>query len=130
MTKKGLLIWNILQEARDSHKHLTAEEIYLEAKKRDAGIAMATVYNNLNALEAEGKIRRVRTGSGPDYFDGNITVHDHLVCDQCGEISDIALNDLARELEERVGTEITGYDLNIHYVCSNCRHAKRDGQAT
>ncbi len=121
MTKKGLLIWNILQEAYQNHRHLSAEEIYLEAKKQDAAIAMATVYNNLNTLEAEGKIRRMRNVCGPDYFDGNVSVHDHLVCDCCKEISDITLKDFAKDLEKRVGTKITGYDLNIHYVCPKCR---------
>ncbi|MDO5538862.1 MAG: transcriptional repressor [Eubacteriales bacterium] len=121
MTKKGLIIWNILKEAHTSCMHLTAEEIFLRAKKETPGIAMATVYNNLNLLESEGKIRRIKRGDGPDYFDGNTDIHDHIVCDRCGQISDITLKDFAKDLEQRLGIVITGYDLNVHYVCEACQ---------
>lgn len=121
MTKKGLIIWNILKEAHASGMHLTAEEIFLRAKKEAPGIAMATVYNNLNLLEREGKIRRVKRGDGPDYFDGNTDIHDHMVCDCCGRISDITLKDFAENLQQRLGISITGYELNVHYVCEDCR---------
>ncbi len=121
MTRKGTLIWNILKEAQVSRRHLTAEEVYQQAKKRDAGIAMATVYNNLNALEAQGRIRRVRQSSGPDRFDGNVIYHDHMVCERCGKMTDVTLRDFSKELQKRVGIDITGYELNIRYICPECR---------
>ncbi|MDO4344002.1 MAG: transcriptional repressor [Eubacteriales bacterium] len=121
MTKNRTLIWNILKRARQTSRHLTAEEIYLLAKKEAPGIAMATVYNNLNFLAETGAIRRVRRSDGPDYFDGNTELHDHMVCDCCGRVSDVTLQDLAARLEERLGVTITGYELNIHYICPECK---------
>lgn len=121
MTKNGRLILEILRRARVSGRHLTAEEIYLQVKQETPGIVMATVYNNLNSLAAAGMVRRVRRSGGADYFDANTEEHDHLVCDRCGKVSDITLEDFASELEQRLGAEITGYELNIHYVCDACR---------
>lgn len=49
----------ILEIVWQSHEHMTAEQIYLEMKKLYPRIVLATVYNNLNILTADGKIRRV-----------------------------------------------------------------------
>lgn len=124
MTKKRSLIWKILKHAQAEGHHLSAEEVYFQAKREDPEIVMATVYNNLNALDAEGVIRRVRRSGGPDYFDGNTATHDHMVCDRCGRIQDVSLGDFAADLQRRLGTKITGYELNIHYVCDKCSQIK------
>ena len=50
MTKQRKLVLAIINE---SERHLTAEEIFIEAKKRITSIAFATIYNNLNALVNE-----------------------------------------------------------------------------
>lgn len=121
MTKNGAIILNILKQAQAFGQHLTAEEVYLLAKQEAPGMVMATVYNNLNSLAAEGLLRRVHRSEGPDYFDGNTVYHDHLVCDRCGKIVDVTLKDFLTDLEQRTGVAITGYDLNIRYVCDECK---------
>lgn len=35
----------VLQAIRETPEHMTAEEIFLEAKKKSPGIVVATVYN-------------------------------------------------------------------------------------
>ena len=47
MTKQRKLILDIINS---SDRHLTAEEVFFIAKEQMPGIAMATVYNNLNYL--------------------------------------------------------------------------------
>ena len=59
--------------------HLTAEQIFWEMKRRHPAIVMATVYNNLNALCAQGAIRRLRLEGQPDRYDRTIR-HDHMIC--------------------------------------------------
>ena len=42
-----------------STEHPTAEQIFLQMKQENSKIAQATVYNNLNALVADGKLIRL-----------------------------------------------------------------------
>lgn len=118
MTKQRALIYQIVKE---SSRHLTAEEIFALALAKMPSIVRATVYNNLNALTEQGLIRRVKAFGQPDRYDRNLSEHDHLICEGCGKISDITIGDLKQELSERAGIEITGYELNLHYLCPACR---------
>lgn len=110
----------ILEIVWRSHEHMTAEQIYLEMKKLYPRIVLATVYNNLNILTADGKIRRVSVEGSPDRYD-RTTRHDHLVCQKCGELADVTLQDLTQTLERQVGEVVLSYDLKINYICPKCR---------
>lgn len=122
MTKQRELILNILKQ---SDRHLTADEIFFLAKLKMPSIAMATIYNNLNALHEAGVINRLHIDGVADCFDKIIAPHDHLLCDRCGKITDIHLPRLAEELERELATEIENYELTVHYVCPECRRAPK-----
>ena len=49
-----------------STEHPTAEQIFLQMKQENSKIAQATVYNNLNALVADGKLIRLSQPGAPD----------------------------------------------------------------
>lgn len=115
----------ILQIVLHSREHLTAEQIFLQMKEEYPRVVLATIYNNLNALTAEGKIRRVSIEGSPDRYD-RMERHDHLVCQKCGALSDVTLQDLTKTLEQQVGQEILSYDLKINYICPECRNKKGD----
>lgn len=117
MTKNGKMILEIIRESED---HMTAEQIFMKAKEISPRIVLATVYNNLNSLVSEGLVRRIKLDGSPDRYDTN-TRHDHLICDGCGKLTDIHLEDLSGELERELGTRVVSYDLNIHYLCDECR---------
>ncbi|GLC83354.1 Fur family transcriptional regulator [Lacrimispora brassicae] len=118
MTTYSTLILNIINSSDD---HLTAEQIYLKLKETSSKIVLATVYNNLNTLYENNLIRKVVIEGSPDRYDKNIIRHDHLVCKQCGRLSDIVLKDLTVNLEEEIGEEIFSYDLKVSYICPSCR---------
>lgn len=113
----GEKILQIIDSAQD---HLTAEQIFLTLKKSCPSVVLATVYNNLNALYQQGKVRKISLEGYPDRYDRN-TRHDHLVCRRCGSLLDIHLADLTRNLEAQVGFAIDGYDLKIQYLCPRCQ---------
>lgn len=117
MTKYSSGILEIVSEAG---RHLTAEQVFLEMKKRYPSVVMATIYNNLNALSAQGLIRRLSVEGQPDRYDRN-SRHDHLLCRRCGEIRDVFLEDLTELLKTETGIEIDDYDLKLSYICDRCR---------
>lgn len=102
--------------------HPTAEQVFMEMKRENPGIAQASVYNNLNSLEQQGLIIRLTGVGGPDRFDGTRR-HDHAVCVGCGELFDVEMPDLTAEIEKTVGQPIISYALRINYLCENCRKA-------
>lgn len=117
----------ILEIISSSHAHMTAEQVFFTLKQEYPGVVLATVYNNLNSLCQQGKIRKISVEGCSDRYDRN-TRHDHLVCRRCGSLADIHLEDITAQLEQQTGFAIDGYDLKIQYLCPRCRAAQDSGQ--
>ena len=124
MTKQRALILDIINKSYD---HMTAEEVYKKAIKKMPGIALATVYNNINALFNSGEIRKFVLTDGLAHYDKQIP-HDHLVCERCGKICDISLEEAgypplkSENLSDVLGKDVTGYELIVKYVCDTCKN--------
>ena len=106
MTQNGKLILDIVM---NSNAHLTAEQIFLQLKQTAPKIVLSTVYNNLNTLCEQGMLRKVSIEGSPDRYDKN-TKHDHLVCKQCGALSDKTFADLTERLSAQLVEPILSYD--------------------
>ncbi|MCD7819589.1 MAG: transcriptional repressor [Lachnospiraceae bacterium] len=117
MTENGKTILDIIEKAGN---HPTAEDIYQQVREKGKKMSMATVYNNLNSLVSEGLIRRVMTDGKSEHYDKTMR-HDHLICDVCGKISDLMLDDLTVLLERQSGVRLKAYDLKLIYICEQCR---------
>lgn len=111
---------SILKIIETTDSHMTAEQVFLTLKQTYPSVVLATVYNNLNSLYQQGKIRKISIEGSPDRFDKN-TRHDHLVCRKCGRLSDVYLSDITADLERQMGFSIESYDLKIQYLCPQCR---------
>lgn len=98
-----------------SDEHLTVEQIYLKLKEQYAGVAMATVYNNVNKLLEAGLIHKVAIENMPDRYDRAVK-HDHLVCRRCGRLTDISFDDLTAALRRQLGEDFFSYDLKVFYL--------------
>ena len=124
MTKNARMILEIIS---NSEEHLTAEQIYLRLKEKNEKAVLATVYNNLSFLHGHGLIRKVSVEGYPDRYDRTVR-HDHLVCRQCGKLSDVTLEDLTETLQKQIGVPMISYDLKISCLCPEClEKAKSNG---
>ena len=117
MTKYAKTMLELIENSRS---HMTAEQVFHALRQVYPKVALATVYNNLNRLWEDGRIRKVSIEGMPDRYD-RIQRHDHLVCRRCGKLSDIDLGDLTAELEKKAGISILSYDLKLNYLCEECR---------
>lgn len=117
MTKYEREIYKVITT---SDKHLTVEQIYMQIREKYPKIVLATVYNNVNKLYEAGLIRKVSIEGMADRYD-HIRKHDHLICRNCGKLSDIVLKDLTPSLQETVGDGFLSYDLKVFYLCPDCR---------
>lgn len=121
MTKYEKEVYSIITT---STEHLTVEQIYSVLKKKYPKVVMATVYNNVNKLWKAGCIRKVAVENMPDRYDRTVK-HDHLVCQRCGKLADVSLEDLTASLRRQVGEEFLSYDLKVFYLCPDCRKQER-----
>ena len=117
MTKNAA---NILEIINHSVSHLTAEQIHQQLKEENKSVAQATVYNNLSSLYQQGMIRKISVEGHPDRYD-KMRRHDHLVCRNCGKLSDILLADLTEQIQKQVSIPMISYDLKVNYICDECR---------
>jgi Fur family ferric uptake transcriptional regulator len=105
------------------HVHLTAEQVHDLARARLPEISRATVYNTLNELVAMSELLEVDVADGPKRYDPNVTVqHDHLVCDRCQTILDVART-LAPPLiadDARGGFLVSRVEVTYRGLCPRC----------
>lgn len=124
MTKNAEQILAIINA---SHEHLSAEQIFFRLKETNKGVVLATVYNNLSSLYKQGLIRKISMEGFPDRYD-NITRHNHLVCRNCGKLSDILLDDLTEKLQNQLDVQMLSYDLKINYICEDCAKKEKESK--
>ena len=106
----------------ESAEHLSAEQIYFEAKKRGEKISIATLYRNLASMIDSGEIGTVASDSGAAHYDKRSASHPHLHCTSCGEIYDIEAEKIDRVLQEQLGEDEFTYQLVVKGVCKKCAH--------
>ena len=120
MTKYEKAVYDLIAT---SHEHLTVNQVYERLKANYPKVVLATVYNNLNRLWMAGFVRKIAIEGLPDQYD-SVQKHDHLVCRQCGKLTDISFDDLTAPLRKQLGQDFLFYDLKVYYLCPECRAAR------
>lgn len=113
----------VLQVIRDSHEHLTANEVFDHARNILPGISFATVYNSLRYLKQEGLIGEVLFGNDSTRYDRNLTRHDHAICNSCGKLVDLELNipdKLFRAAAKHSKFKAESIGLTLRGLCPAC----------
>ena len=122
MTRQRLLVLDIINS---SYSHLTAEGVYIEARKKMPKISLGTVYRNLGVLTEAGEIRRIVLENQPERFDRCYPAHDHIVCPGCGAVRDIPPElSMAKTIERKLKMKPDSYELTVKVVCDECKANK------
>ncbi|CEP81340.1 transcriptional repressor [Paraclostridium sordellii] len=117
----------ILNAVRDNTIHPTADYIYDYLKKNNPNLSLGTVYRNLSQLVNHGFIQKVSIPGFPDRFDGNISEHNHMICEICGNIQDIqcdTLRNIPNVISDELDLEITSCNVILQGICKNCKNKK------
>lgn len=115
----------ILEMIRDSEGHLTAEQVFLLAKKKKINVSMASVYRILGKLVDEGYIKKFSVAGKSDVFDKTLQDHEHLICSKCGKVTDIHIPKLKNKLSKQTRIDIEAISLSINYVCDDCKKKEK-----
>lgn len=120
-TRQRAVILEVLKKER---VHLTAEEVFREARKALPAVSLGTVYRNLNFLRDHGMAREIRSGDfGSVRFEAFRGLHAHFHCRSCRAVLDIPLpGDLPGERWGEVGpiASVEAVDLHLIGDCSGC----------
>ncbi len=114
----------VLKVIRDSHEHLTANEVFVSSKALLPSISFATVYNSLRYLKDEGHIAEIQFGSGASRFDRITSRHDHAICSDCGKLVDIDIehpNDLIKKAAKLSNFKPESLEFTLRGICPECR---------
>ena len=113
----------VLQVIRESDEHLTANEVFDDARRLLPGISFATVYNSLRYLKQGGLIGEVRFGTDATRYDRKLTRHDHALCNNCGKLVDLELSipeELLKEAAALSKFEAKSIELTLRGLCPEC----------
>lgn len=124
LTTQRRAVVELLEQRRGSH--LTAEDIYLEVKKREPSIGLATIYRTLELLVSLEVLRRSSFDDGKyryEFCEDDGHYHHHFICLGCGGIDEVGEDDLQgleNSLEKR-GYHVLDHSLKIYGYCPHCR---------
>jgi Fur family ferric uptake transcriptional regulator len=116
----------IADEFLKSEKHVTAEELYRKVGKKHKNIGFTTVYRTLKLLAKSGlatervfadHLTRYEPFSAEDH-------HDHLICINCGSITefeDLKLERLQEKIAATFGFQTVTHKMEFYGYCRNCR---------
>jgi Fur family transcriptional regulator, ferric uptake regulator len=113
----------VLETVLEHCDHPTADQIYFYVRKKDEKISRGTVYRNLNILSEEGEILHVKV-PGVDRFDSRQDLHYHLLCSECGKLTDLADpydSKLDRKIARESGYQISRHRLIFEGICPECQ---------
>jgi Fur family ferric uptake transcriptional regulator len=102
-------------------RHMSAEDVYRALLESDEEIGLATVYRVLTQFEAAGLVRRHNFEGGSAVFElDDGSHHDHIVCQQCGEVVEF-FDKVIEERQQEVAAE-RGFEIGEHalVIYGNC----------
>lgn len=104
--------------------HISVEELLVEVKKVNPRIGYATVYRTLHLLVESGLVEERRFGDGLARYEGHSDVehHDHMICLECGAISEFynpRLEALQEQLAEENNFQIYRHRLELYGACKD-----------
>lgn len=104
--------------------HPTADVVYMNLRQEYPSISLGTVYRNLTLLADMGEILRLRVGDGVDHFDADTSKHYHFVCNECGQVIDLEMDNIDSIVDvagKNFDGEIQGHVTYFHGICEDCK---------
>jgi Fur family ferric uptake transcriptional regulator len=120
----------LVLEAVRTLGHATPEEIAASVQRTASGLNLSTVYRTLDLLEQIGLVTHTHLGHGaPTYHSALDVAHVHLVCRECGGITEAdpgVVGGVVERLDAELGFEADVRHLAVFGTCRACRDREAD----
>lgn len=115
----------LLELIRGAEGHLDADELYRQARQKQPGLSLSTVYRSLRLFKEMGLVEEHQLrGDRHHYETVPETGHHHLVCLGCGRVIEFRCP-LTERLKHRFaheqGFEVTEAEVRLAGYCTDCR---------
>jgi Fur family ferric uptake transcriptional regulator len=136
MLKKGLRSTDqrklIVEIFFHSDDHVSIEELLARVRARDPRVGYATVYRTLKLLAECGVANERRFGDGLTRYElaDDMTHHDHLICVECGDITEFEeprIESLQEKVADKYGFELRSHKHELYGICPKCVAKRRPG---
>lgn len=117
----------ILETLYNSDEHLTPESLHhlIQEKFPDLKTGIATVYRTLSLLEDSNMVTSLSFGAqGKKYELGAKEHHDHLICTECGSITEFVdeqIEQRQHDIADKLGFKMIDHSMQIYGLCKNCQ---------
>jgi Fur family ferric uptake transcriptional regulator/Fur family peroxide stress response transcriptional regulator len=112
-------------EVIDRNGHISIDDIYEEVIKIHPSLSLATIYKNIVLMVQKGVVVEVPIAGKKSKYELSKADHIHLVCTQCGEVTDKpCINNNSNILQELTNEEhfkLNKRQINLYGVCKNCQ---------
>ena len=118
----------ILETLYNSDEHLTPEALHhlIGEKFPDLKTGIATVYRTLALLEDSNMVTSLSFGAqGKKYELGAKEHHDHMICTQCGDITEFVDEEIENRqhaIADALGFKMSDHSMQIYGICKNCQN--------
>ena len=122
ITRARVAICEVIAESHD--QHLDASLILQAVRARGSTVDQSTVYRTLDALEESGLVTHGHLGHrAAVYHLAQESVHQHLVCDNCGETISVdaaTLSEWTRSIRGQTGFVVEPSHFALSGLCEDC----------
>ena len=118
----------ILETLYSSDEHLTPESLHhlIQEKFPDLKTGIATVYRTLSLLEDSNMVTSLSFGAqGKKYELGAKNHHDHLICTECGKITEFVdeqIESRQHHIADELGFKMQDHSMQIYGICKECQN--------
>ncbi len=113
VTLPRIKVLQLLENAGDRERHMSAEDVYKSLLDAGEDVGLATVYRVLTQFETAGLVTRHNFEGGHSVFElASDRHHDHMVCTETGKIVEFYDEDIEK-LQHKIADKY-GYDIVDH----------------
>lgn len=125
MTRQRRVIYESLVQAG---RHVDANDLFEQVRKRYPGISLATVYRTVAVLKAVGLVKALPLGESHQHFEpAGEAAHYHLLCTACRRVMEFNPGEVAGAVAGLVesGWRIEGVEFFVRGRCPKCAARKK-----
>ncbi len=117
----------ILETLYNSDEHLTPEALHqlIQKQRPELKTGIATIYRTLSRLEESDIVTSLSFGAqGKKYELGAKDHHDHMICTECGEITEFVDDEIEKRqdlIAKEFGFQIKDHSMQIYGLCKKCQ---------
>jgi Fur family ferric uptake transcriptional regulator len=120
----------ILKELESRKGHFNAEKLYSILNRKGTRVSRPTIYRTLKLLEQFHLIERLDVKKSSYYYEPTHQKkdHGHLICKQCGRITDFQCESLeSLKSEAAKGKDFKSDNISVHVfgICEACQKANK-----